>query len=138
MGDLDDARRALEACIDLIKIGEHSDSLSVHANGIYFATHALVRDHGPIILQALSKRDGFVLVPKEILVEADNWSAATFVVGSREDGFNDAVLFVGYASTDNATEHYGLHVRSADYPEEGCVTLAMFPAAPEATWQPIA
>ncbi|MBI0431763.1 hypothetical protein WCT55_23230 [Pectobacterium parmentieri] len=75
--------------------------------------------------------EGWVLVPREIHLDASDIASICSQCG---DGghmcgeFTEGVLWVGH-TLDEPPVH-GLHISNADYPEEGCITLVEFAAAP--------
>ena len=85
---------------------------------------------------ALNARDGgddYVLVPKQMHVDADAWEAASFAFGGPGTGegeaYMDCTLWIGEVEQDDGSKLHGLHVSCDECPDEGCITLATFPAA---------
>lgn len=88
--------------------------------------------------------EGYVLVPAQMALSPDD--VANFVMQvtndpdaeDTDDRYAGATLVVGRIALDGeetdaeATGPYGLHVYNPDYPDEGCVTLFEFAAAPVA------
>ena len=55
--------------------------------------------------------------------------------GQEDAGFgpySDGVLWIGECEEEDGSKTYGLHIATADYPEEGSSTLVEFAAAPSA------
>ena len=53
--------------------------------------------------------------------------------GQEDAGFgpySDGVLWIGECEEEDGSKTYGLHIATADYPEEGSSTLVEFAAAP--------
>lgn len=73
--------------------------------------------------------DGYALVPNEMCLSSEAMEALCFHCG---DGghmfgeFTDGVLFVGEIEPEEGKKVYGLHIATADYPEEGCATICEF------------
>ncbi|BBV67823.1 hypothetical protein STW0522KLE44_42110 [Klebsiella sp. STW0522-44] len=73
--------------------------------------------------------DGYALVPQEMCLSAEAMEALCYHCG---DGghmfgeFTDGVLFVGETDPEDGKKVYGLHIVTADYPEEGCATICEF------------
>lgn len=77
--------------------------------------------------------DGYALVPKEMCLSAEAMEAICFHCG---DGgfafgeFTDGVLFVGDSEPEEGKKVHGLHIVTADYPEEGCALICEFLPVP--------
>lgn len=73
--------------------------------------------------------DGYVLVPQEMHLPAESMEGICFHCG---DGghqfgeFTDGTLFVGEVDYGDGKKVYGLHIATAEYPEEGCATICEF------------
>lgn len=73
--------------------------------------------------------DGYALVPQEMHLPAESMEGICFHCG---DGghqfgeFTDGTLFVGEVDYGDGKKVYGLHIATADYPEEGCATICEF------------
>lgn len=73
--------------------------------------------------------DGYVLVPQEMHLTAEAMEGICFHCG---DGghqfgeFTDGTLFVGEVDYGDGKKVYGLHIATAEYPEEGCSTICEF------------
>lgn len=79
--------------------------------------------------------DGYVLVPKNIFVEAESWEAAQFSFGGPGTGegeeFMSCTLWFGDIDNDDGSKTHGLHVSCDECPEEGSITLSEFAVAPQ-------
>ncbi|EOX9054102.1 hypothetical protein ACPW65_001892 [Enterobacter roggenkampii] len=77
--------------------------------------------------------DGYVLVPQEMHLSSEAMEGICFHCG---DGgfafgeFTDGLLFVGAIDDSDGQKIHGLHIATADYPEEGCATICAFLPAP--------
>ena len=77
--------------------------------------------------------EGYVLVPKEMHLSAEAMEGICFHCG---DGgfafgeFTDGLLFVGAIDDRDGQKIHGLHIATADYPEEGCATICEFLPSP--------
>lgn len=77
--------------------------------------------------------EGYVLVPKEMHLSAEAMEGICFHCG---DGgfafgeFTDGLLFVGAIDDSDGQKIHGLHIATADYPEEGCATICEFLPSP--------
>jgi hypothetical protein len=81
-----------------------------------------------------------VLVPASMLLDRETIGAINFHCGDGGDNFgehSDGLLWVGTVTDDDGKEVYGLHLATAEYPEEGSTTLVEF-AAPVVERQPFA
>lgn len=73
--------------------------------------------------------EGYVLVPQEMHLPAESMEGICFHCG---DGghqfgeFTDGTLFVGEVDYGDGKKVYGLHIATAEYPEEGCSTICEF------------
>ncbi|WP_313626250.1 hypothetical protein [Kosakonia sp.] len=73
--------------------------------------------------------EGYVLVPQELHIPAEAMEGVCAHCG---DGghmfgeFTDGILFVGEVDYGDGKKIYGLHVATADYPDEGCATICEF------------
>jgi hypothetical protein len=76
--------------------------------------------------------EGFVLVPKSMLLDKETIGAINFHCGDGADGqfgeYSDGHLWVGTVTDDDGKEVHGLHLATSEYPEEGSTTLVEFPA----------
>lgn len=77
--------------------------------------------------------EGYVLVPQEMHLSSEAMEGICFHCG---DGgfafgeFTDGLLFVGAIDDSDGQKVHGLHIATADYPEEGCATVCAFQPAP--------
>lgn len=77
--------------------------------------------------------EGYVLVPQEMHLSSEAMEGICFHCG---DGgfafgeFTDGLLFVGAIDDSDGQKIHGLHIATADYPEEGCATICEFLPAP--------
>lgn len=77
--------------------------------------------------------EGYALVPQEMCLSAEAMEAICFHCG---DGgfafgeFTDGVLFVGDSEPEEGKKVHGLHIVTADYPEEGCAVICEFLPVP--------
>lgn len=77
--------------------------------------------------------EGYVLVPKEMYLSSEAMEGICFHCG---DGgfafgeFTDGLLFVGAIDDSDGQKIHGLHIATADYPEEGCATICEFLPSP--------
>lgn len=75
--------------------------------------------------------EGYVLVPQEMHLSSEAMEGICFHCG---DGghqfgeFTDGTLFVGEVEYGDGEKVHGLHITTADYPEEGCATICEFAA----------
>ncbi|WP_152686920.1 hypothetical protein [Citrobacter freundii] len=76
--------------------------------------------------------EGYVLVPQQIFLEPSDIESICSQCGDgHESGygdFTDGLLWVGNIQRDDGSIVHGLHISSADYSEEGGVTICEFPA----------
>lgn len=74
--------------------------------------------------------DGYVLVPQQIFLEPSDIESICSQCGDgHESGcgdFTDGLLWVGNIQRDDGSVVHGLHISSADYSEEGGVTVFEF------------
>ncbi|EBV0768584.1 hypothetical protein DNM98_12885, partial [Salmonella enterica subsp. enterica serovar Virchow] len=78
--------------------------------------------------------DGYALVPQQIFLEPSDIELICSQCGDgHESGygdFTDGLLWVGNIQRDDGSIVHGLHISSADYTEEGGVTVCEFAAQP--------
>lgn len=73
--------------------------------------------------------EGYVLVPQEMHLPSESMEGICVHCG---DGghqfgeFTDGTLFVGEVDYGDGKKVYGLHIATAEYPEEGCSTICEF------------
>ncbi|HGG6441973.1 TPA: hypothetical protein ACJG61_004806, partial [Salmonella enterica subsp. enterica serovar Mbandaka] len=100
-------------CTDMVR---HSDYAELEAK---YAALAAVR--------ASAIPDGYVLVPQQIFLELSDIELICSQCGDgHESGygdFTDGLLWVGNIQRDDGSIVHGLHISSADYTEEGGVTV---------------
>lgn len=73
--------------------------------------------------------DGYALVPQEMHLPAKSMEGICFHCGDGDHNFGeftDGTLFVGEVDYGDGKKVYGLHIATADYPEEGCATICEF------------
>jgi len=81
--------------------------------------------------------DGWKLVPERMHLDSSviETIQAHCGDGQEDAGFgpySDGVLWIGECEEEDGSKTYGLHIATADYPEEGSSTLVEFAAAPSA------
>ncbi|EAA2291595.1 hypothetical protein DNI00_24395, partial [Salmonella enterica subsp. enterica] len=78
--------------------------------------------------------EGYALVPQQIFLEPSDIESICSQCGDgHESGygdFTDGLLWVGNIQHDDGSIVHGLHISSADYTEEGGVTVCEFAAQP--------
>lgn len=78
--------------------------------------------------------EGYALVPQQIFLEPSDIELICSQCGyGHESGygdFTDGLLWVGNIQRDDGSIVHGLHISSADYTEEGGVTVCEFAAQP--------
>lgn len=76
--------------------------------------------------------EGYVLVPQQIFLDPSDIESICSQCGDgNESGygdFTDGLLWVGSIQRDDGSISHGLHISSADYSEEGGVTICEFAA----------
>ena len=81
--------------------------------------------------QAQVVGDDFVVVARQMHVDADAWEAASFAFGGPGTGegeaYMDCTLWIGEVEQDDGSKLHGLHVSCNECPEEGSITLSTFP-----------
>lgn len=73
--------------------------------------------------------EGFVLVPQQIFLDASDIESICSQCGDgghNYGDFSDGLLWVGDIQKDDGSIVHGLHISSADYPEEGGITVCEF------------
>ncbi|EDQ3380966.1 hypothetical protein A4T08_000497 [Salmonella enterica subsp. enterica serovar Uzaramo] len=107
-------------CTDMVR---HSDYAELEAK---YAALAAVR--------ASEIPEGYALVPQQIFLEPSDIELICSQCGDgHESGygdFTDGLLWVGNIQRDDGSIVHGLHISSADYTEEGGVTVCEFAAQP--------
>ncbi|EFH8186196.1 hypothetical protein GI322_18540 [Escherichia coli] len=83
-------------------------------------------------VRASSIPEGYALVPQQIFLEPSDIESICSQCGdSHESGYGDftnGLLWVGNIQCDDGSIVHGLHISSADYSEEGGVTVCEFAA----------
>ncbi|WP_122071664.1 hypothetical protein, partial [Salmonella enterica] len=78
--------------------------------------------------------EGYALVPQQIFLEPSDIESICSQCGdgheSGDGDFTDGLLWVGNIQHDDGSIVHGLHISSADYTEEGGVTVCEFAAQP--------
>jgi len=81
---------------------------------------------------AVETPEGYVLVPQQIFLEPSDIESICSQCGdgnaSGYGDFTDGLLWVGNIQRDDGSIVHGLHISSADYTEEGGVTVCEFAA----------
>lgn len=75
--------------------------------------------------------DGYVLVPQEMHLSSEAMEGICYHCGDGDQKFGeftDGLLFVGDVDYGDGKNVHGLHIATADYPEEGCATICEFAA----------
>ncbi len=75
--------------------------------------------------------EGYVLVPQEMHLSSEAMEGICFHCGDGNHQFGeftDGTLFVGEVDYGDGNKVHGLHIATADYPEEGCTTICEFAA----------
>jgi hypothetical protein len=90
-------------------------------------------------VQASAIPEGHTLVPQQMFLSAEAMEGICFHCG---DGgfafgeFTDGILSVGAIDDSDGQKIYGLHISTADYPEEGYATVCEFlPVTPQGAAQ---
>lgn len=102
-------------------------SRDVDAENPFKATDAFLAE-----VRAGAIPEGYVLVPQQIFLEPSDIESICSQCGDgHESGygdFTDGLLWVGNIQRDDGSIVHGLHISSADYTEEGGVTVCEFAA----------
>ncbi|AEN65827.1 hypothetical protein Entas_3104 [Enterobacter soli] len=75
--------------------------------------------------------EGYVLVPQEMHLSSEAMEGICYHCGDGDQKFGeftDGLLFVGDVDYGDGKNVHGLHIATADYPEEGCATICEFAA----------
>lgn len=94
----------------------------------------MVANHDAFLaeVRASAIPEGYVLVPQQIFLEPSDIESICSQCGDgHESGygdFTDGLLWVGNIQRDDGSIVHGLHISSADYSEEGGVTVCEFAA----------
>lgn len=90
----------------------------------------------------MSEVKGFKLVPASMLLDKETIGVINFHCGDGADGqfgeYSDGHLWVGTVTDDDGKEVYGLHLSTAEYPEEGSSTLVEFESPEDAAQSELA
>lgn len=81
--------------------------------------------------------EGYVLVPQEMHLSSEAMEGICFHCGDGDHKFGeftDGTLFVGEVDYGDGKKVHGLHIATADYPEEGCSTICEFAAQHQTHW----
>ena len=82
-------------------------------------------------VRASAVPEGYVLVPQEMHLSSEAMEGICFHCGDGDHQFGeftDGTLFVGEVDYGDGKKVHGLHIATADYPEEGCSTICEFAA----------
>ncbi|HED5621761.1 TPA: hypothetical protein R5E53_005100 [Enterobacter cloacae] len=82
-------------------------------------------------VRASATPEGYVLVPQEMHLSSEAMEGICFHCGDGDHNFGeftDGTLFVGEVDYGDGKKVHGLHIATADYPEEGCTTICEFAA----------
>lgn len=75
--------------------------------------------------------DGYVLVPQQMFLDSEDIESICSQCGNGAENeygdYCDGLLWVGNIQDDAGNITHGLHISSADYPEDGGITLHAFP-----------
>lgn len=75
--------------------------------------------------------EGYVLVPQEMHLSSEAMEVVCFHCGDGGHQLGELIngtLFVGEVDYGDGEKVHGLHIATADYPEEGCATICEFAA----------
>ncbi|KAA7580360.1 hypothetical protein E4841_24645 [Salmonella enterica subsp. enterica serovar Lubbock] len=107
-------------CTDMVRHSDYAELEAKYAALVEVRTSAIP--------------DGYVLVPQQIFLEPSDIELICSQCGDgHESGygdFTDGLLWVGNIQRDDGSIVHGLHISSADYTEEGGVTVCEFAAQP--------
>lgn len=101
-------------------------SRDVEAENPFKATDAFLAE-----VRASAIPEGYVLVPQEMHLSSEAMEGICFHCGDGDHKFGeftDGTLFVGEVDYGDGKKVHGLHIATADYPEEGCATICEFAA----------
>ncbi|HGH4612592.1 TPA: hypothetical protein ACJIWU_003265 [Enterobacter chengduensis] len=105
---------------------EHLSEWAMHSRSETPATDAFLAE-----VRASAIPEGYVLVPQEMHLSSEAMEGICFHCGDGDHNFGeftDGTLFVGDVDYGDGKKVHGLHIATADYPEEGCVTICEFAA----------
>ncbi|HCL4846259.1 TPA: hypothetical protein N2E66_004684 [Salmonella enterica] len=107
-------------CTDMVRHSDYAELEAKYAELVAVRTSAIP--------------DGYGLVPQQIFLEPSDIELICSQCGDgHESGygdFTDGLLWVGNIQRDDGSIVHGLHISSADYTEEGGVTVCEFAAQP--------
>ncbi|EBF3339310.1 TPA: hypothetical protein SH498_001635 [Salmonella enterica] len=107
-------------CTDMVRHSDYAELEAKYAALVAVRTSAI--------------HDGYALVPQQIFLEPSDIELICSQCGDgHESGygdFTDGLLWVGNIQRDDGSIVHGLHISSADYTEEGGVTVCEFAAQP--------
>ncbi|ENP3039659.1 hypothetical protein ACDB75_002644 [Salmonella enterica] len=99
---------------------------------VYFRVENPATDAFLAEVRASAIPEGYALVPQQIFLEPSDIELICSQCGDgHESGygdFTDGLLWVGNIQRDDGSIVHGLHISSADYTEEGGVTVCEFAA----------
>lgn len=99
---------------------------------VYFRVETPATDAFLAEVRACAIPEGYVLVPQQIFLEPSDIESICSQCGDgHESGygdFTDGLLWVGNIQRDDGSIVHGLHISSADYSEDGGVTVCEFAA----------
>lgn len=101
---------------------------------VYFRVENPATDVFLAEVRASAIPEGYALVPQQIFLEPSDIELICSQCGDGHDygygDFTDGLLWVGNIQRDDGSIVHGLHISSADYTEEGGVTVCEFAAQP--------
>ncbi|WP_427022838.1 hypothetical protein [Enterobacter kobei] len=106
------------------KNSDGTDCWPVYAKAETPATDAFLAE-----VRASAIPEGYVLVPQEMHLSSEAMEGICFHCGDGDHKFGeftDGTLFVGEVDYGDGKKVHGLHIATADYPEEGCATICDF------------
>lgn len=110
--------------------GEPSDAYICAIDGMMPQTPATDAFLDEVRVSAIP--EGYVLVPQQIFLEPSDIESICSQCGDGHESwygdFTDGMLWVGNIQRDDGSIVHGLHISSADYSEEGGVTVCEFAA----------
>ncbi|EMM8459794.1 hypothetical protein RRR51_002081 [Citrobacter freundii] len=114
-------------CEEVGRDGVRAILAAMNATGNMPATDAFLAE-----VRASAIPEGYVLVPQQIFLDPSDIESICSQCGDgHESGygdFTDGLLWVGNIQRDDGSIVHGLHISSADYTDEGGVTVCEFSA----------
>ncbi|HFK3155237.1 TPA: hypothetical protein ACG1JD_002676 [Citrobacter sedlakii] len=111
-------------------IGDFIDGQTLHEFQYVLDCETPATDAFLAEVRAQAIPEGYVLVPQQIFLEPSDIESICSQCGDgHESGygdFTDGLLWVGNIQRDDGSIIHGLHISSADYSEEGGVTVCEF------------